>query len=360
IRTRFGALIEILGVAIICSELFIIYWASIKLFTENSYLADMTSPFTAVIVCYIGSTVYNYVAERRQKILIKGMFSRYVNPSVVDELVAHPEKLRLGGERKELTVLFSDIEKFTGMAEKMMPEQLVAILNEYLSVMTDIIISNDGTLDKYQGDAIIAFWGAPIPQADHALRACQAALAMQRALREMRERWQQEQKPLLNVRIGISTGEMIVGNMGGQDRFDYTVIGDSVNLGARLEGANKQYRTQTMISEGTYRFVQRHVVVRELDLLVVAGKTEPIRVYELIGLINDDISHTNWKFVEQYTQGLALYRQRRWNEAVAQFEQALEYWPNDYPTQMYIERSHMYRATPPPDDWNGVFVLRVK
>ncbi|HTK81618.1 MAG TPA: CHASE2 domain-containing protein [Bacteroidota bacterium] len=360
IRTRFGALIEILGVAIICSELFIIYWASLKLFNENNYLADMTSPFTAVIICYIGSTVYNYVTERKQKILIKSMFSRYVSPTVVDELVAHPEKLRLGGERKELTVMFSDIEKFTNMAERMMPEELVMILNEYLSSMTDIIIENHGTLDKYQGDAIVAFWGAPAPQQDHAIRACRAALTMQESLIEMRKRWQSEGKPPLNVRIGISTGEMVVGNMGGEDRFDYTVIGDSVNLGARLEGANKQYKTQTMISEETYRQVREDVLVRELDLLVVSGKTEPIRVYELIGMVGDSIPSQMLEFVAQYTRGLNLYRQRRWDEAIASFEKARKFSPDDYPCHIYIERSRMYQSTPPPANWNGVFILRVK
>ncbi len=360
IRTRYGALIEILGIAIICSELFIIYWASIKLFRDNNYLVDMTSPFVAVIVCYVGSTVYNYITERRQKILIKSMFSRYVSPAVVDELVAHPEKLQLGGERKELTVFFSDIEKFTNMAEKMVPEHLVAILNEYLSAMTNIILVNDGTLDKYQGDAIVAFWGAPIPQSDHALRACRATVAMQDTLKDLRERWRRENKPSLNVRIGISTGEMIVGNMGGTDRFDYTVIGDMVNLGARLEGANKQYRTNVMVSEGTYQHVKQHVIVRELDMLVVAGKTKPVRVYELISMMNDQISDQRTAFLDYYTCGVKLYRERRWDDAIKCFERGLKLFPEDYPTQMYIERSHMYRSAPPPDEWNGVFILLTK
>lgn len=360
IKTKFSSLIEILGVAIILSEMFIIYWASMKLFNEKNYLADMTSPFLAVIVCYIGSTVYNYVTERKQKVLIKSMFSRYVSPTVVDELVAHPEKLRLGGERKELTVFFSDIEKFTSISEKIMPEHLVAILNEYLTAMTEIILAHNGTLDKYQGDGIVAFWGAPIPQNDHALRACRAAVEMQTQLADMRQRWQQEHKPHLNVRIGLNTGEMVVGNMGGTDRFDYTVIGDSVNLGARLEGANKQYRTNMMISENTYQHVQQHVITRELDLLVVAGKTEPIHVYELMGMTDDKISAARMKFIEYYTRGLASYRSRQWEEAITCFEHALEQVPEDYPSQIYIERSHMYRSTPPPNNWNGVFILRTK
>jgi len=293
-------------------------------------------------------------------VLIRGMFRRYVSPTVVDELIAHPDKLQLGGERKELTVFFSDIERFTNISEKMPPENIVSILNEYLAAMTDLILVNDGTLDKYEGDAIVAFWGAPVPQSDHALRACRTSVAMQNTLADMRGRWQGEGKPLLNVRIGISTGDMVVGNMGGTDRFDYTVIGDCVNLGARLEGANKQYRTYSMISDRTYQQVMPHVVVRELDLLVVAGKTEPITVYELIGMADDRIGDERMRLIEHYTRGLKLYRERKWQEAINSFERAMELAPEDYPTQLHLERSYMYRSSPPPDDWTGVFVLRTK
>lgn len=360
IKTRFSTLMELLGIAILLSIMFLIFWSAVMLFEQQHYLTEMMSPFLAVISCYIGSTVYSYITERKQKVLIKNMFSRYVNPTVVDELVAHPEKLRLGGERRNLTVFFSDIEQFTGISEKMQPEELVLILNEYLTAMTEIIIEHNGTLDKYEGDAIVAFWGAPIPQPDHALRACKTAIAMQERLSDMRNRWKGEGKPLLNVRIGINSGEMIVGNMGGRDRFDYTVIGDSVNLGARLEGANKQYRTNLMISQSTYDLVRDHVVVRELDMLVVAGKTEPMRVYELLAMTQGALRADRVAFLEHYASGLRLYRHREWNEALQQFQRALKLSPEDYPTQMYIERTHIYHSSPPPDDWNGNFIMRTK
>ena len=360
IKTRYSAVIEILGVAIIFSELLIIYWASMKLFIEHRYLVQMMSPFLAVVVSYVGSTIYNYVSERKQKVLIKGMFRQYVNPTIVDELVAHPEKLRLGGERKEITVFFSDIENFTRISEKMVPENLVTILNEYLSVMTAIIFSHQGTLDKYEGDAIVAFWGAPVPQTDHALRACRAAVDMQRSLTGLRQVWKEEGKPQMSVRIGINTGEVIVGNMGGASRFDYTVIGDNVNLGSRLESANKQYHTNIMISQNTFQKVQDHVLARELDMLVVSGKTEPIRVYELIGMQNDSTPSTLVQLMERYTKGLTLYRKRDWRSAIKAFEEALEIIPDDYPSQLYIERSYLYLSSPPPDDWNGTFILRTK
>lgn len=360
IRTKYSVLIEILGVALVLAELFLVYWLSLQLFIKENFLTDMTSPFLAIIVCYVGSTVYSYISERKQKVLIKNMFSRYVNPTIVDELVAHPEKLRLGGERKDLTVFFSDIENFTQISEQMLPENLVAILNEYLSEMTAIILSNDGTLDKYEGDAIVAFWGAPIPQTDHAYRACKAALHMQKRLEELRIGWRRENQPLLNTRIGINTGELIVGNMGGATRFDYTVIGDSVNLGARLEGANKVYRTNIMISESTYKQVEGKIYARELDLLVVSGKTEFIRVYELIGLVGDQVPEVFQRLIDLYCSGLDLYRNRNWDEAILKFREALELVPGDYPSQIHIERAEAFKAFPPPDDWNGVFILQTK
>jgi adenylate cyclase len=176
----------------------------------------------------------------------------------------------------------------------------------------------------------------------------------------MRSVWEAEGKPLLATRIGINTGEVIVGNMGGANRFDYTVIGDSVNLGARLESANKQYHTRVMVSDRTFRMVRDKVLARELDMLVVAGKTEPIRVYELLELVENGLTRERELFREQYERGLALYRKRQWKEAIAEFTLALTMVPGDFPSQLYIERSRLYLASPPPDDWNGVSFLQTK
>jgi adenylate cyclase len=197
--------------------------------------------------------------------MIKGMFSQYLNPTVVNELIAHPEKLRLGGEKKELTVFFSDIASFTNFSEKLDAVDLVGILNEYLSAMTDIILRNDGTLDKYVGDAVMAVWGAPMTLPNNALNACRAALQMQAKTAEIAARWEQEGKPKLIVRMGLNTDFMVVGNVGGASRFDYTVIGDAVNLGSRMEGANKTYGTNIMISERTRNLVKDEMICRELD-----------------------------------------------------------------------------------------------
>lgn len=360
IKFRYQGLKEFLGALVMMAELALIGFASVKLFSEYGYLITLVSPSLSVIVGFVGATAYNYVTERRQKVLIKGMFSTYVNPTVVNQLIEHPERLRLGGERKELTVLFSDIAGFTTISEIMQPEDLVALLNEYLSAMTAIIFANGGTLDKYEGDAVMAFWGAPIPQSDHALRACRAALQMQEALIGMREGWKEGGKPYIDVRIGLSTGIMVVGNMGGTRRFDYTVMGDSVNLGSRLEGANKEYRTKIMISEITHQHVREQVVARQLDLLVVKGKTAPLAVYELVGLMNDTVSPEYLEFLSIYNRGLQQYRKREWQAAVQSFRKALEILPEDYPSLLYIDRAKTYEETPPPPEWDGVYVLKTK
>jgi adenylate cyclase len=280
----------------------------------------------------------------------------------VNELVANPEKAKLGGDRRELTVFFSDIASFTTISEQFQdkPEGLVELLNEYLDEMTAIILKHEGTLDKYEGDAIMAFWGAPIPQKDHALRTCLASLEMQKRLSQLRPKWKKEGKPALEVRIGVNTGVMIVGNMGGKDRFDYTVIGDSVNLASRLEGANKQYGSHIMISDFTYQEIKSDVAVRELDLIQVKGKSEPIRVWELLGLANMPTTDNQKQSLELYHEGIKLYRARSWEEAIAYFQQAKQLDPACRVAEIYEQRAGLYQLNPPPAEWNGVFVMTTK
>ncbi|MFQ5797244.1 MAG: CHASE2 domain-containing protein [Bacteroidota bacterium] len=359
LKIKRGFLLEAAAFFIVALLIAGIIGLAIWLFKHN-FLMAVVSPVLSIAFGYVGSTVYHYLAERKQKAMIKGMFSTYVNPTVVDELIAHPEKLRLGGERKELTVLFSDIAGFTTFSESLPPDELVAFLNEYLSAMTELIFNYRGTLDKYEGDAIMAFWGAPIHQENHALLCCQTATEMQKGLVQLREKWAAERKPHVEVRIGINTGEMVVGNMGGIGRFDYTVIGDSVNLGSRLEGANKQYHTFIMISERTHELVKEHAITRELDLLVVKGRTRAIKVYELLGLVRHSIPAEKIELLEWYRKGLQHHRRREWKKAIQCLEKALLIDPNDYPSKIYIERSKMYELNPPPDDWDGVFVLKMK
>ncbi len=252
------------------------------LFDLGSIITAMSTPMIQVAFSFTLFTVYRVLTEQKEKKYIRQTFSKFVSKSVVDELLKDPEKLKLGGEKKILTVLFSDIRGFTSISERLTPEQLVEHLNIYLQSMTDVVFKYLGTLDKYVGDEIMAFWGAPIPQEDHALKACRASLEMMIELRKMNEKWAAEEKPELNIGIGLNTGDMVVGNMGSNSRMDYTLMGDMVNLGARLEGTNKVYGTAIIISEFTYEHVKDHVIVRELDLIRVKGKQQPVRIYELM------------------------------------------------------------------------------
>jgi len=352
--------LELVGFLIVAIELIVVGAMAVLLFTKYNIVMAAVGPMVGIVIAYVASTAYHYVTERKQRLMIKSMFSTYVNPTVVEELILHPEKLKLGGERKELTVMFADIEGFTTISERMPSEQLVSFLNEYFSEMTTIILRSEGTLDKFFGDAIVAFWGAPLPQEDHALRACLSALEMQQRLAAIRERWREEGKPMLHVRIGINTGEVVVGNMGGTGKFDYTVIGDGVNIASRLEGANKLYRTTIMVSEATYERVKDRIVGRELDLIAVKGRSEPLRTYELLQRRDGALAPSLQRFLELYAAGLCRYRNRQWDEAIASFREALALQPEDYPTHLHLERAQYFKLHPPPPDWDGVVELTTK
>ena len=266
------------------------FFAVTIIFDTGSFILNFSSPAIAMIVTFIGVVVYRVVTEERDKARIREMFGKYVSPGVVDQILADPPEL--GGEDKELTVMFSDIRGFTSLSEMMTPQELVNHLNSYLSAMSDIIVEEyQGTLDKYVGDEIMCFWGAPLPQPDHALLACKCALRQMDKLNELNSQWPEQVR--LDIGIGVNTGIMTVGNMGSLRRMDYTLMGDSVNLGARLEGTNKSYVTPSaghfskiIISEYTYGLVRDHVVVRELDNIRVKGKNRPVLIYELVDAVD--------------------------------------------------------------------------
>ena len=272
--------------SLITTVSFMIVYAvgSYLLFDFYSIITAMSTPLLQTALTYTMLVTYRVVNEQQEKKYIRQTFSKFVSKSVVDELLRDPSKVKLGGEKKILTVLFSDIRGFTSISEQLTPEQLVEHLNDYLQVMTDLVIKYDGTLDKYVGDEIMAFWGAPIEMEDHALKACRAAIEMMAILNKMNRDWENEGKPRLDIGIGVNTGDMVVGNMGSSSRMDYTLMGDNVNLGARLEGTNKVYKTHIIISEFTYQYVKDHVITRELDLIKVKGKDRPVKIYELIDL----------------------------------------------------------------------------
>jgi class 3 adenylate cyclase/CHASE2 domain-containing sensor protein len=256
------------------------FFVVIFLFDRSRYILNLSAPLITAVITLFSMIVYRILTEEKEKKVIQGMFSNYVSKSVVDELLKHPEKLELGGEDKEITVLFSDIRGFTTLSERLTPQELVAHLNEYLSAMTEIIFQYEGTLDKYVGDEIMAFWNAPIEQENHAELACQAALDQMNKLHSLNSSWPEDRK--LNIGIGLNTGIMTVGNMGSTSRMDYTLMGDNVNLGARLEGTNKVYGTNIIISEYTHERVKDKFIVRELDNIRVKGKKKPVKMFELI------------------------------------------------------------------------------
>ena len=303
---------------------------------------------------------YTAATEGRQKAQIKGMFERYVDRTVVQQIIDNPSLVKLGGEEREITTMFADIEGFTGMAEKMGPQNTVAMLNSYLTEMTNIMIEEYGTIDKYIGDAIMAFWGAPLDDRDHAFHSCSAALKMQRKLLALHTKWIHYGRPVVNQRIGINTGKAVVGNMGAEARLNYTAIGDPVNLASRLEGVNKEYGTRLLMSDNTYRQVHDRVLSREMDLVVVMGKTEPVRIYELIALADEVQTDATKKFLEFYHNGLEAYKKRAWKSAIDQFQQALTIRRDDIVSNLYIQRSMLFVDNPPPDNWNGVFVMTKK
>jgi adenylate cyclase len=315
---------------------------------------DPVLPDESLSMGFALAAAYSYATEGRQRKAIRGMFGQYMSETVINHLLANPEKLKLGGERRRVTLFFSDLAGFTTMSERLEAETVVSVLNDYLSRMTEIILEETGTVDKFEGDAIMAFWGAPLDQEDQAVRACRAALAQNAALAELNAAFAEENLPTLSVRIGLHTGEAVVGNLGSQKRFDYTVIGDTVNLAARLEGLNKFYGTAIMASEATVKECEDQMEFRELDLVAVKGRETPVRVFEVMAL-KGALSPQQAALKEKFAQGLELYRQGHFSAAATAFAAALEAAPADGPAQAFLNRCQMLMTTPPPAHWDTVF-----
>ncbi|MEX2465482.1 MAG: adenylate/guanylate cyclase domain-containing protein, partial [Gemmatimonadota bacterium] len=302
---------------------------------------------------------YVSIVEGREKRFIKGAFGKYLSPDVVAEIANDPDSLALGGQSRPLTLLFSDLSGFTSLSERLDPEALVALLNEYLDDMTRVVLEERGYLDKYIGDAIMAFWNAPRDVPDHAARALRSAVLMQRALDDLNTRWGASggERPELRARIGVHTGEAVVGNVGGRDRFDYSAIGDAVNLAARIEPANDTYGTRIMTSRETLDAAGPEAFrSRELDLVTVKGKDTPVAVYEVVELADATLPAGLEEALERYRNGLVAYRERSWAKAKALFLSALEAWPDDGPSRVYVARCDEHLADPPGADWD--FVVR--
>jgi adenylate cyclase len=294
--------------------------ASNQLFQKQGTWVNQTYPLFNLVLTYLMITGYRYMTEERERKKVRGAFQHYLNASVVEQMLKDPEKLKLGGEKKDLTVLFSD---------------------------------------KYIGDAIMAIWGAPLDQSDHPLRACYTALEMVEELRLLQQKWTTEGMPPLNIGIGINAGPMVVGNMGSERRFDYTAMGHSVNLGSRLEGLNKLYGTNIIISGATHERVREEILGRELDLVRVKGIEHPEKIYELLSSRAKALPEQK-VLAEEFQAALREYRNRNWETAHKIFQSILERYPEDGPARLYVERCRTLEKTPPPEDWDGVYTMTTK
>lgn len=336
-------------------------------FMNFNFIMSVTGPVLSIVIAQITMVSYEYLMEYKEKKRIKGMFSSYVSPELVEQMVQSGEEPQLGGEETFMTAFFSDIVSFSTFSEQLEPAKLVSLINEYLSSMTDIINTNGGTLDKYIGDAIVAFYGAPVYIPDHAYKACISSILMQHELERLCEKWKKDGWPeivsSMQQRIGMNTGNMVTGNMGSTRRFNYTMMGDNVNLAARCESAAKQYGIFSMITETTKTEAEKtgdDILFRLLDHIVVKGKTKPVKVYEVIDL-KSNVNEQTKEGIGLFEEGFEQYVLGNWEQAIHLFKQSakLERYEKN-PSQIFINRCKKMQRELSIDNWNGVYVLKEK
>ena len=348
--------------------------AGFLVFSRHHFVLPLAAPIGAAFTTSFAAVAWRLVREEKQKGRIKSMFGTYVSPELVDRMVESGEDPKLGGAEVQITAYFSDIQDFSTFSEKLTPTQVVELMNEYLTCCTDIITVEGGTLDKYIGDAVVAMFGAPLELADHAYRGCLAAVRVQQRLEQLKRKWASDggRWPAsvlhMRTRVGLNSGAAVVGNMGSQTRFNYTMMGDTVNLAARLESAAKTYGAGTLVTETTKRACELRdasFLFRYLDRIVVKGRTQPVAIYELIGLASD-VSAGQRASVERFEEGLALYHGQDWDRARSAFLAAAELEPGGpdapghSPARVYAGRCEYLKAHRPAGDWDGVWVMHTK
>ena len=342
----------------------LLYVTASTLFDAGN-LVDLLSTGATPLFALIAGGVYRYQSEGKRRRYIQKAFGYYVSAKVVKQIMADPERLSLGGEKREITIFFSDLAGFTTLSEKLSAHDLVEVLNGYTTMMSDVITRHDGTLDKYIGDAVMAFWGAPTDEPNQAVLAVSAALESLRKLEQFKEEHFSDNTgeggetkkssgaTKLSMRIGINTGECVVGNMGSQDRFDYTAIGDPVNQAARFEGLGKAYGLNILVSEKTWEMTDSAFFGRKIDFLKVKGKNIPVVVYEVLSVAGEE-SDTDIYKKEEYEKAFDAYINRRWDEACAICDRLIENH-DDGPAKTLIGRAEGYKNSAPPDDWGRFF-----
>jgi adenylate cyclase len=331
-------------------------------FLRGSWL-NFTVPAITIASNVLLVSLYRALVEEKEKRKVRSAFGQYVSPEVVRRLLLNPQLVE--PRKTEISVMFSDIRGFTTISEQLDAQELAKFLNEYLSDMSGIVLEFSGTLDKYIGDAVMAFWNAPLEVEAHPTKACDSALKMMVRVREMQQKWEAQGRPHLDIGIGINTGNASVGNMGSVLRYGYTALGDTVNLSSRLEGLNKDYGTHIIVNETTYAATSKAgYIYRELDLIRVKGKSQPVTIYELIGRQGESTDYGSpedlEKRLEKYRQARELYTQRQWEQAQKSFEAILATWDGDGPSRTYWKRCQEYLFDEPPSGWDGVFTMTHK
>ena len=335
----------------------------------ESYIIPIVAPLSSVMVTYFGIVLYDFIMEQKDKKYLKNTFGAYISPDLIDQMYEDKQEPKLGGQAGYHTAFFSDIQSFSSFSEILDPEKMVSLMNEYLTEMTSILLEHKGTLDKYIGDAIVAFYGAPVPLEGHEYHACMTALEMERKLQLLREKWSSEgdwPELVHNIRhrVGLNSGKMVTGNMGSSMRMNYTMMGDTVNLAARLEPAAKQYGVYTIVAQNTYKVVKDQFEWRMLDYLTVKGKKKPVKAYELFS-VKDDLNNDQSQLITAFNEGIDLYFKQEWNKALSKFKEASEL-EEDFPDRpttpslIYIQRCEFFSKNPPAKDWDGVWIMKTK
>ncbi len=349
-------------IAVGITSMVVIFAVTAVVFVTTGVYLPAFGPLLGVGLTFVALTIMKFFATAQERSYIRSAFGHYLSTDVINELLDDPSKLDLGGEKRDLTAIFTDVKGFSSISEALDPTELVYLLNEYLTAMSDTILDLRGTIDKYEGDAIISFFGAPVPFSDHAERACKAAVLMKRIEKDLNEQFVSNNRTPnpLHTRIGINTGEMVVGNMGTTRKMDYTIMGHNVNLAARLEGVNKQYGTWILASEATRGAAGDDLVYRKLDRVRVVGVSRPVRLFEVVeekGRINPNVVES----IEAFHEGLDCFENQDWTPAKKFFVEAAKVdYEHAGPAELYSKRCDKYLSEPPPKNWDGVFSLTQK
>ena len=354
----FSTLIQIIAGFVLSAVVLIV---NQLIFSFTGVYIFIISPVLALFVSFLTYSMVSFILSEREKSFLRKAFGTYLSGDVINEIIEDPSMLKLGGQKKWITAMFTDVKGFSTISEALDAEQLVKLLNIYLSGMSDIILEQRGTIDKYEGDAIISFFGAPVDYKEHARLACRAAVLMRRKEVELNELFMREgmsPNPLL-TRIGINTGDMVVGNMGTERKMDYTIMGNAVNLAARLEGANKQYGSWLLISDMTKNEIGDEFITRRFDRVRVVGINTPVQLWELVEL-KDTVDSATLDFLRRFEEAHCVFDRRDWKEAARLFKALCEERPDDDPSDAYLRKCEAFIQKPPADNWDGVFSLTQK